>query len=377
MSEVCGGSLFGAGAQYIKVGNGEFVAVKGSNVHDRLNLSTLRIPWKQLLKGSVILRPGQTNYLLNHLGLGDNATFLLIRAKYDDKSKYEEDNYIEWSYYDDLTRINHMAQLMILTGNSKKRIPQLFLTNPNERYPVHLEVMVGVIDDEYSFFNNTLDQTGTSFVNLILGAIKTHIVGESIVIVDKNDDPLIYLNLSNIQSIERSGLILIIDDTSIGKIFLQFETEEDARQAHSLINYVLLNNNIDINTLDPLEDNEEPIVYFYDKVNGGATPSYIKLNGATAGPYNTSDGLTFSSELLLSDFSGEIDKELLTDLLIQYTEDNRDGLITLTDDNIILSDGSSDISVISATGSYSFTFDIEDLAGNSVNKDITFSLKIN
>jgi hypothetical protein len=34
------------------------------------------------LDPDIILKPGQVNYLLNHLGLGDNATFLAIKAVY-------------------------------------------------------------------------------------------------------------------------------------------------------------------------------------------------------------------------------------------------------------------------------------------------------
>jgi hypothetical protein len=46
--------------------------------------------------------------------------------------------------------------------------------------------MVGVIDDNYSVYTDTLNQSGTSFVNLEYTDIHTHIVGESIVITDKS-----------------------------------------------------------------------------------------------------------------------------------------------------------------------------------------------
>jgi hypothetical protein len=67
-----------------------------------------------------------------------------------------------------------------------------------------------------SFFNDTLNQTGTSFVNLEYTDIKTHVVGESIVIFDKSSPvkPLIYLLISNIQSITKSGTIFNIDASS-------------------------------------------------------------------------------------------------------------------------------------------------------------------
>ena len=36
---VCGSSMFGKGSQYIKVGNGEFIAIEGSVTADRLGVS--------------------------------------------------------------------------------------------------------------------------------------------------------------------------------------------------------------------------------------------------------------------------------------------------------------------------------------------------
>ena len=155
----CQSSLFGASAQYIKVSGGDFIAIEGSNTVDRLTVSDLRMPYKQLLRSRVILKAGQNNYLLNHLGLGDNATFLCIKAVYNQKSVIEEDNYITWSYYDDLAKVYPMAQMMVLTGNSTNRIKQLYLSNPSEKYPVSLDVMVGVIDDTYTFFTDSVIET--------------------------------------------------------------------------------------------------------------------------------------------------------------------------------------------------------------------------
>lgn len=360
MGTVCGPSLFGSGFNYIKVGNGEIVAIEGSNTRERLPLSDLRIPYKQLLKSRVILKPGQTNYLLNFLGLGDNATFLAMKVIYDAKSKKESENYLTWSFYDNLTTVNTIGQFMVLTGNSENRIKQIYLSNPNTKYSVSIEVMIGIIDDENSFFNDTLNQSGTSFVNLEWSDIKNHILGETIKIVDNLNNPLIYLILNNIQSIEKSGNILIINDTSLGSIFLQFKTEFDVNQAYSLLNYILENPSVNFENI--LTDEEIPVIYWNQFVSG--TNDYITLNGATAGsPYSTLDGLTFSTEIGLS---ASLDKDLLIDLLIDYTQDNRDGLIILDEINLVINDGVNDITEITATGSYQVTFNVSDLATNEL-----------
>lgn len=149
----CGNSLFDNGFNYIKVSKSDFVAVEGANTAERLMLTGLRIPYNQILKGKVTLKKGEQNYLLNHLGLGDNVTFLLIKANYDFKSIIKEDNYLTWSPYDNLSFEGVISEMMVLTGNSAKRIPQLFLSNPNEKYPVKLDIMLAIIDDEDSFFD--------------------------------------------------------------------------------------------------------------------------------------------------------------------------------------------------------------------------------
>jgi len=370
----CGASLFGNSSQFIKINGGDFVAIQGSDTRERLITSDLRMPYKQILKSRIILKIGQTTYLLNHLGLGDNATFLCLRTTYDPKSVNEEDNYINWSYYDDLTRINTFAQMMILTGNSLNRIPQLYLTNPSTKYDVFIDVMVAVIDDTYSFFNDTLNQTGTSFTGLEYTDIKSHVIGESIVINDKSSPPrpLIYILLNTINSIEKSGTILIIDNTTYGKVFLQFLTENDAFQAHSLLNYVLENPSVDIGSLSPVDDLIDPVLYFNSYVGGtGATisssltssiPTYVGGSSYSVTGYTFSTSISISTDGTSS--GTVIDKNQLIYLLVDYVEDNRDGYMYMNPYNLIITGTSGTITSITNPGSYSLTFDFSDIAQN-------------
>jgi hypothetical protein len=369
----CASSLFGASAQYIKVSGGDFIAIEGANTVDRLTVSDLRMPYKQLLRSRVILKAGQNNYLLNHLGLGDNATFLCIKAIYNQRSVIEEDNYITWSYYDDLAKVYPMAQMMVLTGNSTNRIKQLYLSNPSEKYPVSLDVMVGVIDDTYTFFNDSVNQSSTSFVGLNWTDIQTHIAGESIKIMDKGTPvrPLIYFEIANIETIEKTGSILIIDDASYGTIFLQFLTEYDAYQAHSLLNYVIENPDINIATdyITNQSDSEDPIIYFYEQVGGDG--DFIEFNGNPAdGPYDTSLGLTFSTTISLADYGtaggSYFDKSTLIDLLVYTITDNRDGTMSMMPSNLIITGTSSTVSTINLPGTYSVTFNFSDIAHNTL-----------
>ena len=380
----CGNSLFGKGSQYIKINGGDFIAVEGSNTVEKLITSDVRMPYKQLLKGRVILKAGQINYLLNHLGVGDNATFLSIKATYDQKSVIEMDNYISYSYYDYPVQNLTFAQMLVLTGNSSNRIPQLYLNNPNAKYPVILDVMVGVVDDSYSFFNDDVNQSGTSFTGLEYTDIKSFVVGESIAVYDKNATPraLIYIGLSYINSITLNGNFLVIDDESYGSVFLHFLTEYDARQAHSLLNYVLEHPNVDISNIIPENDDVTPVIYF--NATAGTGGAYILYNdGITIGatfstPYNTfSNGFTFSTSISLSTYgtAGIIQKSNLKDLLIDYVNDDRDGVIELMDSNLIINNSTGVVNSIGLTGSYSLKFDFTDLANNNL-QNVVVNLNI-
>jgi len=364
-------TLFGTSENnYLKFQGSDLIAVEGPNTVERQLLGYLRFPYKQLLKGRVILKAGQVNYLLNHLGLGDNATLVSISAKYDAKSTIEEDNYVLWSFYDDLTNTHPMAQYMLLTGNSSNRVKQIYLTNPNATYPVILDVIVANIDDTYNFFNDVINQSGTSFVNLELTSISTYVSGESIVINDSNSKPLIYILLNNIETIEISGQILTMDDSSMGKIFLHFKTETDAKQANSLLNYILENPNIDIADLNPLADVFPPVVYFLETVGASSSTAYIDFNGATDSvPYDTSFGNTFSTTISFGSYAtnSQISKSSLIGILVDYVADQRDGIITLSTQSLVLTGtAGSSVNQISGEGTYSITFDLTDIAGNNL-----------
>ena len=310
---ICSGSVFGNRSQYIKFHNSDLVAVEGANTAERLLAGNVRMPYKQILKSRIVLKIGQANYLLNHLGIGDNATFLAIKATYNSASVNEEDNYILWNYFDDFSKLYPMAQFMLLTGNSTNRIKQIYLTNPSDKYDVILDIMVASIDDTYNFFNDPFGQNGTSFTGLSWQDIQSFIVGTSIVLNDTNGNALIYIELVNINSITRTGTFITIDDDTIGSIIWVFTSESEAAQAQSLLSYVLSYPNINI--LNVLEDTQSPVLTWNSQVGG--TGSYISFNGATAAvPYDTSDGFTFSSEISFSDFASPLTKLDLIGLLI-------------------------------------------------------------
>ena len=371
----CGNSLFGPVNQYIKTNTGDFVAVEGSSTRERLSLSDLRLPYKQLIKGRVILKPGQTDYLLNHLGLGDNATFLLLKATYDSKSVFEKDNYIQWNFYDDFSKKYPMANLLILTGNSISRIQQIYLSNPNVNYSVTIDVMVSLIDDNTSAFKDVVNQSGLSFNNLQYTSIRTHIVNESIVIYgnDFPPVPICYLTIADITTISKNGKILIIDDLSVGSIYLDFKSNYDADQAFSLIEWVINTPGAVIQDLEPLNDGLDPLLKF---------SSLVYLIGSTySSPYDSSMGITFSATMSFAQYataSGtKITKDILIDELITEVFDVRDSTMALNTGSILIYDiNDNNLNDIMQLGTYSIHFDIVDNASNTIDSNKNIQLRI-
>lgn len=366
----CSSNLFGVSSQFIKTNAGDIVATDGSNIREKLILSDMRIPYKQILKSRVILKPGQVNYLLNHLGLGDNATFLSIRAMYDPKSKVEGDNYVEYSFYDDLSKTNTFSQLMTLTGNSTHRIKQIYLSNPNTTYPVHLDVMVAVIDDTYQFFNDFVNQTATTFTGLEYTDLQSFVVGQSIVLYDKKTpkNALTYFTIADISSIEREGKVITVED-SIKVVMMKFLTENDAAQAMSILNYVTENPWVEIASIVPSDDKVDPVMFFYAQVGGVfGTGSYISFNGTTSSvPYDTTYGFTFSTSISLADYGSAsvISKQMLIDLMIDKIIDARDGTMSIIPSNVLIeNENMAQVSQIGMTGSYGVSFDFSDIALN-------------
>lgn len=350
--------------KYIKFYNSSIVAIDGSDTVQNQLLSTLRIRYSQINRARITLKPGQTDYLLNYAGLGDGISFLSIVATYDPKSKIEADNYVQYVFYNDLTRIRNFCEVMILTGNSTNLVPQLYLSNPNVNYPVMLDVLMATKNDDYNFFVDTINQTGTSFVGLSYSSIKTHVINDSIKIVDGSNRPLIYLQLANINSIERTGLILTVDDSSRGEVFFKFVDTYSVNQGFSLLNYILENPGVNTATLSPLTDDLAPVVYFYNQVLG--TSSFITLQGGGGGPYNTSQGLTFAATMSLTTFP-TINDNLLVNVLVGTVSDNRDGIMSITGSNLIITKDSTIYTSITASGTYSVVFTgVKDLAENSI-----------
>lgn len=400
----------------IKFYNNDVVATLGANTMEKINLSDIKIPYKQILKSRVILRAGQVNYLLNHLGLGDNATFLFIKATYDAKSKFEADNFVQYSYYSDRSKVYSFSNMILLTGNSENRIEQMYLSNPNMDYEVNLDVMVAIIDNTYTFFENVDEnqKSKITFNNIKYTDIKVWSENVSIALYGENNIPQAYFNIADINSLSREGKIIIIDDSSYGSIYLDFIDEYNAIQGLSILTYII-ENGVDPS---PKPDNQSPILIF----NSGN----VSLYGTTVSATST-NGMSMSyqlPDLNLNDFTylGDgiytISKFDLSNLIIDKVScgeyipnqygvvnefshvcnscitsssstpdfnnsgcyriyDNYDGVLSINNDSIVIKRNNIEYSDIRISGDYVINFNINDMVGNKIDTNIKIYLTVN
>jgi hypothetical protein len=141
---------------------------------------------------------------------------------------------------------------------------------------------------------------------------------------------------------------------------------------------VLSNPNINIADIDPLADSVDPVIYFktYVGETGATISSSLSLSVPTyAGGTYSQFGYTFSTSLSLSidGTSSVISKNRIIELIIASASDNRDGILSVTSSNIILTGTlSNEVSSITSTGTYSITFDFSDIAQNYLDGVIMY-----
>ena len=340
----CGNNgLLGSVESYIKVSGSNFVAVEGSTTLEKLEMGLLKMPFKQYFKTRMFLPAGAANQPINYANLGDNVTFLAISVYYDAKSKNEADNFITYHFDTDPNTEYPIGQLLVLTGNSANRIPQIFLTNPNTLYPIKIEVLCACIDLTTAFFNNaSLPSNANLTINdLEFDDIQTHVLAQNIKIINALNQTVLYMNLADIAAVERSGHIIIVDDNALGRIYLDFVNTYNAIQALSALSYILKDPNN--RTLPQAADNLAPVITF---------TANVILNAATI-------------TLAAAPFLGTITKAALITYMINNVTDVVDGLIILQPSNLEIEQAGTYFMQITTTGVYNIIVNVKDIAENN------------
>lgn len=258
---------------------------------------------------------------------------------------------------------------VIIDSNTQAR--QRIIYTSQNGLDIFVERYYGLVRDGYRGSNSY-------FKNLIFSCIKSYVVGESIVINDNNTPsiPLIYFTISEIKTIQRyDDYKIIIVDSQVEPITLEFASIFDANQAFSILNYIIQNPSLDVSIIG--SDIVPPTIYFNEFFLGNPI---LKDGSNESGPFNSGDADIFRVDINLSDYEEPVSftKDLIIEGLIYNITDNRDGDFSLSPDDIsiykdVVSIDNS-VNEINSGGLYLIKFNLADISRNQNSTTIIFSI---
>lgn len=337
----------------IKPYNCSMIAIDGPTIKGKLNMEGLEIPYDSQYTSQMILNENERDKAVLGGFLNKNITFLMIKAIYDPQDpnwEIEEDHYIEFYYGDEPETIRYMGKLLLLTGNSLKRIPQIYLNNPHNKQKVQLEIFMANLPQEQEQITSSDYIKSLYYNNIISDRVSyTSPVSEGssslwITNIDQREqgssiNTIMTIPYNNINTIEVTGdNTIIIGNNTDEKIYLEFLDKFNMLQAHSRISWVLEDKlHRYLNESNPSIDTEYPVITWN---NGISETGYTSI---TTG-----------------------DTSYIIDTFISGVTDNRDGDIDKYDVDltIYLEEGIVPLNNIEESGNYTIYFSVGDIAGN-------------
>lgn len=228
-----------------------WIATEGPNISGKIDLSGIEIPYDSQSTARMVLNPGAKNQPIMYGFLGNKVTFITIKVTYsetDPNCVIEENKYLEYWFEDEPSNIMTIGKIMVLTGNSTNRVPQIYLNNPTE-YKVYVDVLLGnleqddldiddirsdVITIDNLYHNSILSDKVWDCVNEVNGSSQLQVS-------NIRDEIVLYLEYSEIDTIEKNEkrTELSIRTKTDTTIFLRFLNMFELYQAHSRISWVL------------------------------------------------------------------------------------------------------------------------------------------
>lgn len=338
----------------ITFANNCLIAKNGPNTEGKINLSPLNIKYDSFFSSNMTLQPQGVDTPIMYGFLGNSITFITIVASYNINPQICPDNlnYIEYFFEDQPTIRRTFTDIIMLSGNDEKRIPQMYVYNPGSNV-INLNIMVGNLD--VNTFSSLLNPTFTELVGLSFNCvISDQMYGlttgstqfeilDPLTISGGTGTTQLVIPYSNIDIIELSDNNTIIIKTRADiPIKLVFLTYFYTLQVYSKMNYVLENSYERHMTMTyPTFDVYSPVITFKPDPIISILP-------------------VMKSDLIMR----------YIDTIIDYDDFNstnmRDGIINNEDVNILITNINTgeNIEQIDVDGNYNITFMISDLAGN-------------
>jgi hypothetical protein len=330
----------------ISVVNNCLFAAEGPNCVGKMDLSSLSIKYDSFFSANMTLQPQDKDTPIMYGFLGTEITFISIVAHYNNNQQVcPTDNYIEYFFEDQPLIRRTFTDILVLSGNDKHRIQQMYVYNPSEDNVVNLEIMVANVDVNKisTLLNPTYnDINGLSFNSIITdqiygldctGSTQFEIL-DSLASTGSTNVVNMVISFGNIDIMEIKENTILITTTSDDPIRLVFLSEFNALQTFSKMNWVMESSeNRYITTTQPTIDTTSPVITFKP------TPVITTL---------------------------PVDKDYLNWRYIDSVVDDRDGIINNSnvEINIINTRNGEQLDEITEDGNYLLTFTISDLAGN-------------
>ena len=338
------------------------IACEGPNILGKLNMSGVEIPYYSQMTTRITLNPNATKQPLLYGFLGTEVTFILLKFTYDETNpacQIEEEQYIEYYYADQPSIIRTASKLLLLTGNSTNRIPQIFLNNPSE-VKVTVDALVANLEQsDISLDNLNVVSIPNLYYNSVLSdTILVHCdySGSSQLQVVGTDGYIqLYLDYVDILTIEPQYITneLKITTNSDTTIILGFLSQFEMYQALSRISWVI----------------KDPYTRHLNRDYPGLDiqPPVFQMNPDRPTP--------IPNPISYTDFEtgATILPRDILDFFITGVTDLRDGEISVDGVNITLrKQGSVEpLSGITVVGVYDVVLNVSDTANNSAVSNYT------
>lgn len=368
MTKILPSTLQGATTKVIKPYECSFIATEGPNIMGKVNMAGLEIPYDSFFTSKMELTTDVEAPIMYGF-LGNNVTFIMIKVTYVANNPQccdETDNFIQYWFTDAPSTVRNIGQLMILTGNSDHKIPQIYLKNTTDN-TVYVEIMVADYETAATAIDTT---TYSTFSNLYWNSIITDQIftlttggtwntgsTELIILDDAGEYQSIikYSKITNIEKVDTTKLSLF---TSTDNIILDFVSEFHSYQALSRMSWAQegqigsITQSERFMTVDvPGIDTAPPIITLYS----GATSTGMTLSGVTS-------------------ITDEDLRDYWVESVWDYDDDSdlRDGQIDVANVEVTIRlDGSLiPLSAITADGDYTITFSVKDLADNLAYEEV-------
>ena len=352
--KITGSSLLTPTQKTIQFYNNCIVANEGPNQVAKQNLANLSIKYDSVFSARQTIAPDTIDQPIMYGFLGTDITFLSIVPTYTEEfiqTCSGTTNYLEYWFEDQPLIRRTFTSVLVLSGDDIHRIPQIYIHNPSNN-TVYLDILAANLDNNTissNLYPEYTELNGLSFSSVITDQIYgLNCTGSTqFEILDLNDNTQMVIEITKIDIIKIEDNILIVYTTSDDPIKLNFLSNFNAQQTLSKMNWVIEN------TVNRYITKTYPVL--------DTTPPTITFNPHTNPTIMTSLPI-YKSDLIFR----------FIDNVTDYDNNNviRDGIINNNDINVIIIDTKTGVEVSSITydSSYSVTFNIKDLAGNTTNE---------